>query len=126
MKWKENDFCSVLATKNVKRTDNCSGKANLTGTVVIHVGFNTDASPLLPRIILLLVSMSVVGVEYPMGTPVNRQTLSANNSKTCANGKNLTIFNGKHIKKTNPFKSKLCQYNVIVLLTQSKCLLDKL
>lgn len=55
----------------------------------MHVGFSTDASPLLPRIILLLVSMSVVGVEYPMGTPVNKQTLSASNSNTCAKGKNL-------------------------------------
>lgn len=35
----------------------------LTGTVVIAVGFNTEASPLQPRLILLLVSVSVVGVE---------------------------------------------------------------
>lgn len=35
----------------------------LTGTVVMHVGFRTVASPLLPRFILLLVSINVVGVE---------------------------------------------------------------
>lgn len=55
----------------------------------MQVGFNTDASPLQPRFILLLVSIKVVGVEYPIGTPVNKQTLSANNSNTCASGKNL-------------------------------------
>lgn len=60
-----------------------------TGTVVMHVGFNTVASPLHPRFILLLVSINVVGVEYPIGTPVSKHTLSANNSKTWANGKKL-------------------------------------
>ncbi|KAJ6647260.1 hypothetical protein Bhyg_02482 [Pseudolycoriella hygida] len=34
-----------------------------TGTVVMQVGFNTDASPLQPRIILLLESIKVKGVE---------------------------------------------------------------
>lgn len=34
-----------------------------TGTVVMQVGFNTDASPRQPRFILLLVSINVVGVE---------------------------------------------------------------
>lgn len=72
--------------------NNMMKRAVLTGTVVMHVGFSTDASPRLPRIILLLVSMSVVGVLYPMGTPVNKQTLSANNSNTWANGKNLNTF----------------------------------
>lgn len=53
------------------------------------VGLRIEASPLHPRLILLLLSVSVVGVEYPMGTPVKRHKLSESNSKTWANGKNL-------------------------------------
>lgn len=56
--------------------------SELTGTVVMHVGFKTVASPLEPLIILLLVSIKVNGVEYPIGTPVIKQTLSATNSNT--------------------------------------------
>lgn len=60
----------------------------LTGTDVMQVGFSTDASPLQPFMIFELESISVSGVEYPIGTPVNRHTLSASSSNTCANGRN--------------------------------------
>jgi hypothetical protein len=41
----------------------------LTGTAVRHVGRRTDASPLVPFLILLELSIMVKGVEYPMETP---------------------------------------------------------
>lgn len=59
-----------------------SHEKELTGTEVIAVGLSTDTSPLLPRLILVLESVNVVGVEYPIGTPVRRHKLSASNSKT--------------------------------------------
>lgn len=55
----------------------------------MQVGFKTLASPLQPFIILLLESINVSGVEYPIEIPVNRHTLSAKSSNTWANGKNL-------------------------------------
>lgn len=47
-----------------------------TGTAVIIVGFNTDASPFVPRLILLDVSIMVNGVEYPILIPHNKQASS--------------------------------------------------
>lgn len=43
--------------------------------------------PLVPLLILLLESIIVNGVEYPIGTPVKRQTDSAKSSNTCARGR---------------------------------------
>jgi hypothetical protein len=40
------------------------------------VGFNMDASPLVPRLILLEVSIMVNGVEYPIRIPHNKQASS--------------------------------------------------
>lgn len=53
----------------------------------MQVGFKTLASPRDPFMIFVLVSINVFADEYPIGTPVNRQTLSASNSKTCASGR---------------------------------------
>jgi hypothetical protein len=77
----------------------------LTGTVVMQVGLKMDASPLLPFIIFVLESMRVVGVEYPIGTPVIKQTLSASNSKTWARGRNPMRTSSGLISTTsmNPF-----------------------
>lgn len=61
--------------------------SKISGTAVMHVGFKTLASPLDPFIIFVLVSIKVFADEYPIGTPVRRQTLSANNSKTWASGR---------------------------------------
>lgn len=60
-----------------------------TGTLIMQVGLNTVTSPLQPRLIFELESVSVVGDEYPTGTPVNRHKLSEIISKTWANGNNL-------------------------------------
>lgn len=43
---------------------------------MIIVGLNTDASPLVPRFILLEESIIVNGVEYPIFIPHNKQTNS--------------------------------------------------
>lgn len=42
----------------------------------MRVGFNIDASPFVPRLILLDVSIMVNGVEYPIRTPQNKQASS--------------------------------------------------
>jgi hypothetical protein len=41
---------------------------------VRHVGRRTDASPLVPFLILLELSIMVRGVEYPIETPQSRHT----------------------------------------------------
>jgi len=53
-----------------------------TGTAVMTVGFNMDASPFVPRLILLDVSIIVKGVEYPIRIPHNKQ---ANSEIKCKN-----------------------------------------
>jgi len=50
-----------------------------TGTAVMTVGFNTAASPFVPRLILLDVSIIVNGVEYPILIPHNKQASSVIN-----------------------------------------------
>lgn len=56
-KLRKNEFISFLSFTT------CSLQKSHTGTVVMQVGFKTDASPLQPRIILLLESINVRGVE---------------------------------------------------------------
>lgn len=52
-----------------------------TGTAVMRVGLNTAASPFVPRLILLDVSIIVNGVEYPILIPHNKQASSVINKK---------------------------------------------
>lgn len=56
--------------------------SKINGTAVMQVGFNVLASPRVPLMIFVLLSMRVFGDEYPIGTPVRRHTLSASSSKT--------------------------------------------
>lgn len=53
------------------------------------VGFKIDASPLVPRLILLDVSIIVNGVEYPIRIPHNKQASSMTHKRQI----NFTSYN---------------------------------
>lgn len=92
--WHKNN----LYNKNLEKVKTQKQRAILlTGTLVKTVGCKREASPLVPFLILLDESIMVSAPEYPMGTPVKRHTLSTNNSKTWASGRNPIIISFSYI-----------------------------